>query len=768
MKGERGPVCRQVRRPYTGYVTDAAFSDPLLFGHDATPGIVSVHAEQRGPALVWRRTPGGVTLERVPFRRWVLARDLKDAAHLLPQSAEDAPFHIRELPGEDGSLRSLISATDGQALRQELLRGAAKRGARASGFSELRGYWTMSSPIDQYLISSGRTFFKGLAFDDVHRLQFDLETTSLSPADGRIFMVSVRDNRDFEAVLEARYRSQEGALIEGLLDLIRQRDPDVLENHNIAGFDLPFLKARAETLGIPLDLGRPGGPMGLWAVQDGGRSPHWACAGREIVDTLDAARRLNLPSAGLKAVAQYYGLAPADRVYLEGAEIARTYRQDPERVRRYALQDVQEVDALARKVLAPSFALAQMAPRPYHRLPYAGPAMGVLEPMLVRAYLHAGRALPGKQPPDFAEHLGGTVRLYAEGVLPRVVKADVASMYPSLIRVQRIEPSSDPLHVFLHLMDALTARRLGHKAAAKRGEAGEHEALQGAMKLIVNAAYGYLGTGPTALFGDMAAADQVTAAGREVLDGVLKAFEAEGVTLIEADTDGVYFSVPEGWDEGQERQVVERVARTLPAGIALEFDGRWQAMLSHETKNYALLGYDHTLSLRGAAFESSRTEAYGRAFLRRALPALLSGDVSGVRQAYLDTLTALDTRTVRNSDVATRMRLTKSPEQYTASREKRKEAHYEALLKAGQNWAAGERVTLYHREQVGLTPLDEPAGADYDVSHYRAALLKTYVSRLRKAFTPDDFRALFAPEAQLGLFETPTSPAAVIWAHVRT
>ena len=748
-------------------MTDSAFSDPLLFGHDPTTGIVSVHAEQRGPALVWRRTLDGVTLERVPFRRWVLARDLQDAAHLLPQSGEDAPFHVRELPGKDGSLRYLISATDGQALRQELLRGAARRGVRAGSFSELRGYWTMSSPIDQYLIASGRTFFKGLAFDDVHRLQFDLETTSLSPSEGRIFMVSVRDNRGYEAVLEARYKSQERSLIEELLELIRAINPDCVENHNITSFDAPFLKTRAETLGIPLNPGRPGGPEGLWPVQDGGRIPHWACAGREIVDTLDAVRRLNLPSSGLKAVAQHYGIAPADRVYLEGDQIARTYRQDPERVRRYALQDVQEVDALARKVLAPSFALAQMAPRPYHRLPYAGPAMGVLEPMLVRAYLHASRALPGKQPPDAAEHLGGTVRLYAEGVLPRIVKADVASMYPSLIRAQRIEPRSDPLHVFLHLMDALTERRLSHKAASKRGEAGEHEALQGAMKLIVNAAYGYLGTGPTALFGDMAAADRVTAAGREVLDGVLKTFEEQGVTLIEADTDGVYFSAPEGWSETDERAVVERVARTLPAGIALEFDGRWRAMLSHETKNYALLGYDDTLTLRGAAFESSRTEAYGRAFLRRAVTALLHGDAEAVRRAYLDTLAALEARTLRNADVATRVRLTKSPEQYMASREKRKEAHYEALLGADRNWVAGERVLLYYREQVGLTPLTNSDGADYDVAQYRAALLKSYASRLRKAFTPGDFRALFAPEAQLSLFEAPTAPAEIIWVPVK-
>ncbi|WP_407573029.1 hypothetical protein [Deinococcus altitudinis] len=68
-------------------------------------------------------------------------------------------------------------------------------------------------------------------------------------------------------------------------------------------------------------------------------------------------------------------------------------------------------------MLAPSFALARMAPRPYHRLPYAGTAMGMFEPMMVRAYLHVGQALPGVQSPVQEAHQGGAVTLFAEGVL---------------------------------------------------------------------------------------------------------------------------------------------------------------------------------------------------------------------------------------------------------------------------------------------------------------------------------------------------------------
>ena len=41
------------------------------------------------------------------------------------------------------------------------------------------------SPVSQYLALSGRTLFQGMRFEDVHRLQLDVETTTLQPADPR-------------------------------------------------------------------------------------------------------------------------------------------------------------------------------------------------------------------------------------------------------------------------------------------------------------------------------------------------------------------------------------------------------------------------------------------------------------------------------------------------------------------------------------------------------------------------------------------------------
>src|SRR5262249_16653906 len=181
---------------------------------------------------------------------------------------------------------------------------------------------------------------------------------------------------------------------------------------------------------------------------------------------------------------------------------------------------------------------------------------------------------------------------------------------------------------------------------------------QTAMKILINAAYGYMGAGSMALFADGRAAGEVTRRGREILAHVLDALRERGMALIEADTDGVYFAVPRGWSEQQERLLVEEIASGLPAGIRLEYEGRYRAMLSHEVKNYALLTYGGQLVVHGVALRSSRAEPYGERFLRKALYYTLVGNVQGIRDLFLEMVEALRKRDLPASDIATTVKLT--------------------------------------------------------------------------------------------------------------
>jgi DNA polymerase I len=774
----------------------SSIEDEWLWGWDPTPGIVSVHAGEDGRAFVWRRIPetGALVLEVERFRPWLLLAHLEDLEHLGDRLGRERDgttgFRHRELEGP-GALRHLVSADDGRALVAEVLRGASRRlGRRVLHLAELgREHVLALPPEEQYLVATGRTYFRGLTFDRLHRLQLDLETTGLDPRRDRIFLVSIRYPTGETEVLEAQGAGDAGEadLIRRLVACVRRADPDVIENHNLHGFDLPFLDQRARALGVPLVLGRldeprlrrraarSGIPAGAITGQVGDRRRlRYVAPGRELIDTLDAVRRHDfstreLPGYGLKTVARHLGVAAADREQIPGDRIYATYCSDPARVRRYAIADVEEVAALSRLLSGAAYALAQMVPRKYERLADAGPATGMIDPLLVRAYLRAGQALPAHEVGDGTPHSGAALHLFAAGVARRVVKADVASLYPSLMRAHRIGPARDRLGALLALVDRLVERRLEAKASARAAPPGSaerhmHEAMSAALKIVVNSAYGYLAAGGLTRFADVHAANEVTRRGREVLALVCRELASRGVTLLEADTDGVYFAVPDGWSEADERRVVSEVAALLPPLVRLELDGRYAAMLSHEPKNYALLGYDGTVVLRGVAFRSSRSEPFGDRFLRRAVERLLAGDVAGVRAVYLATLTALRTRALPTYDVSSRVRLTKSPEAYRAVRQARREFPYEALLAAGRTaWSVGERVRVYRKQngEAGLVSgpgavAGDPAGQrdarDYDVDYYVQLLRATYAQRLARAFRPEDFAVVFADPDQLSLF----------------
>ncbi len=758
--------------------------DEWVWGWDPTPGIVSVWADLDGRATVWRRIPttGDLTHEETRFRPWLVLDRLDDLRHLGNRLGRDGcegtTVTYRELEGA-GALRYLVSAEDGRALVAAVLQGASRRlGRRVPHLRELGKEAVLAlAPEEQHLVATGRTYFRDLSFDDLHRMQFDLETTGLNADRDRIFMIAVRYPTGATEILEAPSdgNAGEAALIRELIARVKAVDPDTIENHNLHGFDLPFLARRAQILGVPLALGRIGPPgLKVRAARRGpaedaeGRRIRYVAPGRELIDTMDAVLRYDfatreLPNHSLKTVARHLGIAGPDRELIPGDQVYAVYRRDPDRVRRYATADVDEVAGVARMLGGAAFALAQIAPRRYERLADAGAATGIIDPLLVRAYLRAGMALPAHQAGDGTPHSGAALHLFAAGVAHRVVKADVASLYPSLMRAYRIGPSRDHLGALLALVDRLVELRLAAKANARQAapESAErygHEATSAAMKLVVNSAYGYLATGGLTRFADVHAANEVTRRGRETLELMCRELARRGVTLLEADTDGVYFAVPEGWTEANERRVVAEVAAMLPPRVQLEFEGRYAAMLSHEPKNYALLRYDGSLIVHGVAFRSSRAEPFGDAFLRTAISRLFAGDVAGAREAYLAALDQLRRRELPTRDVSSRVRLTKTPAEYFAVRESRRELPYEAMLAGGRtSWSVGDRVRVYRKRNGGCGLLEESEEAhiderDYDVEHYARQLRQTFASRLACAFAPADYEAVFADPDQMSLF----------------
>jgi hypothetical protein len=134
---------------------------------------------------------------------------------------------------------------------------------------------------------------------------------------------------------------------------------------------------------------------------------------------------------------------------------------------------------------------------------------------------------------------------------------------------------------------------------------------------------------------------------------------------------------------------------------------------------------------------------------------------------------ALRRRTVATREVAARVRLTKTPEQYLATRSSRRELTYEAVLGSGStSWIVGDHIRVYRAVRgraallrddedlgegddggAGLTEVDRARDPrDYDVDFYVRVLRETFAARLARALTPEDFATVFADPQQPSLF----------------
>jgi DNA polymerase I len=715
--------------------TPALEYDPVLFGKDPTPYIVAVEPIDSRIRLFIREGGQLRTVEE-PFRPWLLSdmRMVMDGVHW------------QELKGELEGRRMLkyLALCDTREVFENLRR------ALRDAHREIIAYGSLAR---QYLMQSGKTLFKGMTFADLHRVQLDIETTTLTPDQqgARILMIALSDTRGYEALLDG----DEKQILEQLIERVQALDPDVIEGHNLFGFDLPYLAARAQALGVPLKLGRDGSELRFGSPRQciiGANSRTFTPAfvhGRHLMDTYLSVQRFDigrgdLESYGLKEATQQLGIAAPDRIYLEREQIPDLWRTDPETVRRYCLQDVHETRRLADLTLPTEFYQCQMLPDTLQNLATIGTGEKA-NLMFLRAYLAEGHAVPAPQ--ASREYPGGYTEVRQVGLIPRIVKADVESLYPSVMLRYGIKPRADHLNVFLPTLERLRRLRLDAKARAKQTQGAESaywDGLQSSFKILINSYYGYLAA--PFHFNDFDAAEQVTLTGQDLVKLIAAEIEKQGGVVVEIDTDGVYFQPPpEVQTEADEIAFVERVGAVLPEGIRLAYDGRYKAMLSLKTKNYVLQGYDGKLTFKGASLRSRADEKFGREFLNNAIQWLLNGEPERVVAEYRRLARAILNGEVDIEQLCRRERVTQKSKQDT-----------HPLYPLARRFQIGDYIMVYRKRDGSLGLLEEYAG-DEDREHYVEKLYK-FAARLEPLFPDFDAQfpkpqAIIQAERQPGLFD---------------
>jgi DNA polymerase I len=682
------------------------YDNRLLFGRAGTPGQVAFEAGDDA-VRIWSRA-GVQRVSEEPFRPFLLLTEpdllkgFKSDAAVMPLDGDAAYRWLAEFP----SWSHCLKARD----------HAQRISGRTAGVPDAP-YRFLSDPVHQFLLRTGRTSFLGMAFEDVHRMAVDIEVTTApgfefpnaARESDRIIAIAIADSAGFTSVLSGAEMSEADLLAE-CGRLIRERDPDVLEGHNIFRFDLEYIEARARRHKVPLAWGRDGSaltgrPSRMQVADRTIAYRRYQIAGRHIVDTwilvqlYDVAAR-DLESYGLKDVARHFGIAAPERTYLPPEDIPRIFREEPERLMAYAHDDVVETLALSRLLSPPYFVQAQALPLSYESVVLRGNATKI-DGLLMREYLHQRRAVPA--PSAGKAVAGGYTAVLLTGVARPVLHADVTSLYPSLMLTRKIAPARDTLGVFPKLLGDLREFRLAAKRLAREAPEEADRMLLGALqqtfKILINSFYGYLAFSQ-GHWNDYEAANRVTGEGRALVISLVERLGEMGASVIEVDTDGLYFVPPEGREGLREdaEGLMAELESVLPPGIQLELGGRYEAMFSYKMKNYVLLDHRGKILIKGSGLRSRGIELFQRRWLEEMFRLLLTGrreEIPALVRRWQEDFEAhrvpvkqfMKTETLQESPAGYQDKLRDGRRNVSAA--------YELALRSERPYQAGDQVSYY-------------------------------------------------------------------------
>ncbi len=737
----------------------------LLFGADPTPRIVAIELGETGTVKVYRREQDGSTVADVePFHPFVWCdSDVVD----LGIESEKLQSNLKY-----GWLVTVDSWKELIALRN---------GLKNAG----RDFLALTDPVQHYLTATGRTLFKDLPFEELKRLQIevlsfdavagvgDSATGVANPGyNDHIMGIALSDNTGWEELLVVdpkNVEESEHATLKHLTAIIKERDPDVIEGHDLFRFDLPYLVSRAKKTKTKLDWGRSDGflrsrPSRLQIAEKTIDYPKFTVGGRHFVDTFLLAQFYDVGMRSLAGfertdVARHFDLCDNDEISaLTGRELQRAYLENSEAFRRRAMCGVRETRALSELLSASYFIQAQIFPYNYQDVIVRGNATRI-NALFLREYFRQRYSIP--ELPMVRAFEGGYTDIFFTGVAHNVWHCDVASLYPSIMLKFDCSPVTDQLQIFRHLLTDLRTFRLEAKSEmrAEKDPAKQHhlQALHNTFKILLNSFYGYLGFAQ-GHFADFDAASRVTQIGRDLLKKMIDWLGAHGAKVIEVDTDGIYFVPPSSVEANASpartvspakrkshaadaaatteeiAELQKGLAKELPEGIEIDFDEQFDAMFSYKAKNYALLTKDGEVVIKGGALKSRGLEKFQRVFLEEMIKLIMEGKP----EAIADRRNEFEKR-IRNREWKIDMlmktdTLQDSLDKYRAKiagSARNRAAAYELALASGRNYKPGDQISYYIKATPKKVPAYEaakPAGEfdpenrDENVDYYVAKL----------------------------------------------
>ena len=606
--------------------------DTLLYGQSNEECIVAVNQLNDQTVRIYKRIGGIVEHRDADFFPFFLLSQ----PNLLDQFPK--PHWLKELSGTNyfHSIAVFHRWSEmWEAVHYILKRYNSSSQVHADSYTDIPAVLLRNDPVRHYLQQSGATLFKGMAYEDIRRMQVDIQFGRPLPKERkkrltrslRILTVTTNDGQEFS--LDAS-REDEESILKTFVDLVGRIDPDIIEGHELLTRQIPFLLRRAEELNVALTLGRNGSllrAVNFPAVENG--AAQYEVFGRHVVDCGTVAdscagSRRNLHNHSLRYLAKRFNIIP-DMNFAAPREIETWWKDDPRQLKDYSRRVALLVRSLSTAVLNPHIALARMCPLNLTTLISASAQIRI-ESMMAREYIRQRHSLP--QPCPVVQSISSFAEAFQTGLFKNVMQAEIESIRRSVILAQKTLSASDTLSILPRLVRDL------EEIIVSGTDGQEKRAGRWAAQSLLNHIADYLGS-PRGIFNDPVSALHIEEESRILSAKIVQQLELFNAPVLQIDGENIFFALPDNiLGDKNEQAFIDRLNDNLAAPVKIRITGRYQAMLSHKRKSYALLDPTENVLLSGSALVPRTPEHFLQQFALRCIGCILTEDFTRLHHLY--------------------------------------------------------------------------------------------------------------------------------------
>ncbi len=628
---------------------------------------------------------------------------------------------------------------------------------QATSYEDLPIIYLIPDQQTQFLIQTGITHYKNMEFEELHRLQISLDkliTTGKKSSDPRresdkITFIALSDNKGFETILGKKEKSEK-AILQKLIQIINEINPDIIEGFDLHNDILYYILTRCELYDINFTIGRDESIPKLienpLQIRESLQNKKYSIAGRNLVDVINLLQEYDpykriFYNYDIKTIADYFKFE-----FKNNTE----YPSDPANL---CLEKNKFVNHISNLLLPSFIEQAKIFPLNLGKIIDLSPSQKI-ESLFVRRYVNQKYSLPTPQTPKSIS--GGYTDLFYIGVFDNVYYIDVESMYPTLILLHNLGPNSDNLNAFIDSLRELTKIRILKKNEFLENKNLKHLFyMQEDFKVLINTYYGYLAY-YKGLFNDYEKASKVSEMGQEILKKIIYHIQFHNGTVIEVDTDGVFFVPPYKMESDDDvDKLIKEIKSYLPSEVNLILSNKYKKFLSYKKKNYAILRYDDKIQIKGSALISKNLEKFGKILIQKCIEYILKEEFYDLHLFYKNLHNNIVNHRWNIQDFI-RVETLKDPiYKYFNDIQKdqrNRNAAYELAIKSRKEFSVGDKIAYYVTgTNANVKAYDnckfadewDPNFPDENTAYYLKRL-EEYTNKFEIFFTKEDFLKIFS------------------------